>query len=59
MNIENIAKHVSTVSAEARKDMAASQWDEVMTDALYAACGAETTEEMSEARDIAAEKASA
>lgn len=53
MNIENISKHVATVSTEARKDMAAGQWDEVMTDALYAACGAETQDEMAEARQIA------
>lgn len=57
MNIENISKHISTVSPEARADMAAGQWDEVMTDALYAACGAETTEEMTEARSIAQEEA--
>lgn len=58
MNIKAISKHVATVSTEARKNMAAGQWDEVMTDALYAACGAETTEEMAQARDIAADEAS-
>jgi hypothetical protein len=53
MNTENISKHVSTVSTEALADMAAGQWDEVMTDALYAACGAETVDEMTSARSIA------
>ena len=57
MKIENISKHVATVSTEARKSMAAGQWDEVMTDALYTACGAETPEEMAQARDIAADEA--
>jgi hypothetical protein len=59
MNIENITKHVATVSTEARKDMAGGLWDEVMTDALYAACGAETAEEMAEARSIAEAEAAA
>lgn len=57
MKLENIAKHVATVSTEARKDMAAGQWDEVMTDALYAACGAETQDEMTESRQIAEDAA--
>lgn len=53
--IETIIKHVEAVSPEARKDMAAGCWDEVMTDTLYTAvCGAEmTAAEMAEARSIA------
>ena len=57
MKIENISNYVLTVSSEARKDMIAGQWDEVMTDGLYAACEAVTSEEMAQARDIAATEA--
>jgi len=53
MNTEAILSHVKNASAEARADMAAGNWDEVMTDALYAACGASTAGEMAEARSKA------
>lgn len=58
MNAENIKNHVKNASDEARRDMAASRWDEVMTDALYADCGAETQDEMATAREIAERAAS-
>ncbi len=54
---EAITNHMATISAEARQDMAIGQWDEVMTDALYAACGARTREEMALARSLAMELA--
>lgn len=59
MNKTKIAEHVAKMSEEAKRDMVAGRWDEVMTDALYAACGAETTAEMQEARDVAEQCANA
>lgn len=57
-NMKNsIENHISTLSAEARADMASGQWDEVMTDRLYDACGAETEDEMQSARALAQEVA--
>lgn len=53
MNIEAIKLHVNAATTEAKSDMAKGQWDEVMTDALYAASGAESQEEMREAKAIA------
>jgi len=53
MNSENIKTHVQNLSSDARADIAAGQWDEVMSDALYAACGATTTQEMADARATA------
>lgn len=53
MNSKAINKHVETLSSDARADIAAGRWDEVMTDALYAACGATTPEEMAVARNFA------
>ena len=50
MKIENITTHLETLSNEARRDMATGHWDEVMADALYAACEAETSEDMNRAR---------
>jgi hypothetical protein len=52
MNTSIIA-HLATLSPEALNDLRAGQWDEIMTDALYAACGASTVEEMAEARSFA------
>lgn len=48
-----VISYVSLVSDEARRDMDAGQWDEAMTDSLYRAVGANTTDEMSEARSLA------
>lgn len=53
MNIEAIKTHVNATSIVAKSDMSQGQWDEVMTDALYAACGAASQEEMREAKSIA------
>ena len=53
MNMVAITAHVKILSAEARADIAAGKWDEVMTDKLYAACAAQTADEMGEARSIA------
>ena len=50
---EAIEKHVAAVSDEARRDMSTGQWDEVMTDALYAACGATEVGEMQDAKNSA------
>jgi hypothetical protein len=58
MNANQIQPYVKNLSSDARADIVAGQWDEVMTDALYAACGAETHEEMTEARSLATEAAS-
>lgn len=52
-----IKSHIASLSPDARQDIAAGQWDEVMTDALYAACGAQTVEEMAAARGIAEDAA--
>ena len=57
MNKQKIVEHVQSLGEEARSDISAGQWDDVMTDALYAWCGAETVEEMSEARRLATEAA--
>ena len=51
--LQAVVAHVAGVSDEARADMAAGRWDSVMTDALYAFCGARTPEEMSDARSTA------
>ena len=59
MNIEAIKTHIETLSADARADIAAGRWDEVMTDRLYSSCGAETVEEMRSARDAAEQLANA
>jgi len=59
MNTKKIAAHVASLSISTRTAIAASEWDEVMTDALYAACGAETAEQMAEARAAAGEAARA
>ena len=53
MNIEAIKTHIETLSADTRADILAGRWDEVMTDRLYSACGAETAEEMRAARESA------
>lgn len=53
MNKNQITKHIESLSPEARAEIAAGQWDEVTADALYTACGAGTSEEMSEARRVA------
>lgn len=53
MNAEPIIAHIKNVSVDARADVATGNWDEVMTDALYAACGAATPTEMAEARSEA------
>lgn len=50
-----ITSHITSLSAVARADWAAGRIDEVMTDSLYAAVHADTSEEMAEARRIAAE----
>ena len=55
MKTNKIAEHVAKLSSEAQRDMFAGRWDAVMTDALYAACGAETIDEMREARNVAAQ----
>lgn len=49
----DVKNHIATVGQDALADMAAGRWDEVMCDALYAACGATTESEMSIVRDIA------
>lgn len=48
-----IEAHLAKISDEARADYAARQIDEVMTDALYRDCEADTKEEMEEALEIA------
>lgn len=48
-----IATYLATLSTEARADIAAGNWDEVMADALYIAVGATTRDEMSHARRVA------
>lgn len=48
-----IEAHIAKISDEARADYAARQIDEVMTDALYRDCDADTKEEMNEALEIA------
>ena len=53
MNIEAIKGHLETLSSDTRADILAGKWDEVMTDRLYLACGAETAEEMRSARESA------
>ena len=53
MNIEAIKTHIGTLSADTRADIAFNRWDELMTDRLYSACGAETVEEMRSARESA------
>jgi len=50
---DKIKAHIATISDEARADYATRQIDEVMTDALYGACEAETKKEMIEALEIA------
>lgn len=53
MNANRIHTYVKNLSSDARVDIASGHWDEVMTDALYANCGAETQAEMTEARSLA------
>ena len=53
MNADQINTHVQNLNSDARADIAAGRWDEVMTDALYAACGPTTTQEMAGARATA------
>lgn len=48
-----IEAHIAKISDEARADYAARQIDEVMTDALYRDCEADTKEKMEEALEIA------
>lgn len=48
-----IAKHIGTLGQEALEDIAADKWDEVITDALYAYCGATTQAQMRQARAVA------
>lgn len=48
-----IETHVASLGADAVADIARGEWDEAMTDALYAACGAEDVETMAAARNIA------
>ncbi|HNC91750.1 MAG TPA: hypothetical protein PL000_22710 [Anaerolineales bacterium] len=56
MNLhQKIAAHLAKISEEARQDYASRQIDEVMTDALYRDCDADTKEEMNEALEIAIE----
>lgn len=50
---QNLATYLATLSPEAISDIRAGRWDEVMTDGLYAAVGAATTEEMRDARESA------
>ncbi len=47
------AEYVATLSTDARADIGAGQWDEVATDALYAATGATTRDDMADAREAA------
>jgi len=53
MKTNSIPAYVASLSPDARADAADGQWDEVMTDALYVACGAVTRAEMEEARSAA------
>ena len=53
----SIKEYIATLTYDARADIAAGQWDEVMTDHLYAATGATTPEEMQAARAAAEEAA--
>ena len=46
-------KHINGLGEEARDDWACNRIDEVMTDALFGACGAETQDEMVQAKDVA------
>ena len=48
-----IKTHIAKISAEAREDFSANRIDEVMTDALYRDCGADTKDEMAEALALA------
>ncbi len=51
--LDDCRYHARSLSAEAKADIIAGRWDEVMTDALYAACGAITAVDMVEARECA------
>ena len=54
MNMKKqIRKHLQTLGSDAINDVATGQWDEAMTDALYACCGAATKEDMAKARLMA------
>lgn len=52
-----IRQHLAGLSPEAIRDIYVGNLDEVITDALYAAAGASTFEEMTAAREIARELA--
>jgi hypothetical protein len=52
-----LAEYLDTLSIVALGDIAAGEWDEVMTDHLYAAMGCETPEEMQDMRSVAQEAA--
>jgi hypothetical protein len=52
-----LAEYLATLSDAALIDIAAGQWDETMTDHLYAAMGCETPEEMQEMRSKAEQSA--
>ena len=50
---EQIQTHISKISDDARADYSARRIDEVMTDALYRACGADSKAEMNTALETA------
>lgn len=49
------ARHIASLSDEAKADIAAGEWDEVSTDLLYVCVGAISTDDMAEARRLATE----
>jgi hypothetical protein len=52
-----LSEYLDTLSIVALLDIAAGEWDETMTDHLYAAMGCETPEEMQDMRSAAQEAA--
>lgn len=58
MNPKSILPYIATLSPDTLRDIADEQWNDAMTDALYAACGASTAKEMAGARHLAKNYAS-
>jgi len=57
MDITKITPYIASLSPDARTDIAAKKWDDFMTDALYAACAADTIADMFTARCVAEDAA--
>lgn len=51
--VAKIAAHVTALGAETKRDISKGEWDGMMTDALYVACGADDAKAMGEARAMA------